>query len=277
MRISTGYDGFMAKRKSRSAARYKNQEFLRRLGRHCQSLRLAQDYSIDRMAKESDQLSPSVIHRLESGSGAVTVATLFRYAEVLRLSPEALWKFDMTGIPESRASRPSPEILPNDHPSIRKGAFKDYLPLYSLKAAAGYFGRGESVHALGWLKVSGSLDPRMFVVQALGDSMQPKIEDGDYLIMRADPSGTRHNKIVLAEYKGPADPDTGGSYTVKKYSSSKVADKEGGWTHGEIRLEPLNPAFEPIVIPPAQAQDFRIVAECVRVLNPAVLSEKGEA
>lgn len=255
----------MSHKKLPRTGRYKNQEFLERLGQHCLQLRLLKGYSIDRLAKESEQLSPSVIHRLETGSGAVTVSTLFRYAEILKISPQELWAFEHGDLPKDK--KPSLDILSIDAARSKKEAFKTLLPLYSIKAAAGYFGRGESVQPLGWVRVEGSLDPQMFVVQATGASMEPRIHDGDYLVMRADPTGSRHNKIVLAEYKGPADPDTGGSYTVKKYTSSKIANREGGWRHGEIRLEPLNPAYESIIVPEKQAHDFRIVAECVKVLG----------
>lgn len=51
-------------------------------------------HSVNKMAREGDRLSPSVILRLESGSGAVTVSALFRYAEVLELPLKRLFDFD---------------------------------------------------------------------------------------------------------------------------------------------------------------------------------------
>ncbi len=53
--------------------------------------------------------------------------------------------------------------------------------------------------------------------------MLPRIHSGDLLVFRADPSGSKQGRVVLAQYRGPADPDTGGSYTVKQYGSSKLA------------------------------------------------------
>lgn len=248
-------------------SRYKNQDFLHQLGEHCRRLRTQRGYSIDRMSKESEQLSTSVIQRLETGSGPVSVASLFRYAEVLELPPKALLDFEFSFARDPAG--PEPVVLGRDDAAARRGAFKTHLPFYSLKAAAGYFGRGESVQSLGWVDARsvGQLDARMFVVRAAGDSMLPRIRSGDYLVMRADPAGTRQDKIVLAEYKGVADPDTGGSYTVKKYVSAKMMDADGGWRHREIRLVPLNPAFEPIVLRPESEADFRIVAEFVGVLE----------
>ena len=73
----------------------------------------------------------------------------------------------------------------------------------------------------------GRLDERMFVCRAVGRSMEPTIRDGDYVVFRAKPVGTRQGKIVLAQYRGPADPDTGGAFTVKRYSSEKQGRRRG--------------------------------------------------
>jgi hypothetical protein len=113
----------------------------------------------------------------------------------------------------------------------------------------------------------GKLDRRMFVAQTTGTSMLPKIRDGDYVVFRANPTGTRQGKIVLAQYRGPTDPDTGGSYTVKKYSSVKLVSSDGEWRHKQILLSPLNREFEPIVLTPGDEDDFRILAEFVGVLR----------
>ena len=74
------------------------------------------------------------------------------------------------------------------------------------------------------------IDERMFVCRAVGRSMEPTIRDGDYLLFREKPTGTLQGRIVLAQYRGPADPDTGGAFTVKRYTSEKRAD-ESSWRH----------------------------------------------
>jgi hypothetical protein len=112
-----------------------------------------------------------------------------------------------------------------------------------------------------------ALGKEFFIAQAQGDSMLPKIRSGDYLVFRANSQGTRQDKIVLAEYRGPADPETGGSYTVKKYRSAKVLETNGHWKHREVSLLPLNPEFEPIILSPADETEFRIVGECLGVLG----------
>jgi hypothetical protein len=161
------------------------------------------------------------------------------------------------------------KIISLDDLRIKKEAFKSLLPLYSLKAAAGYFGNGEPVEPEGWIEVQGfgTLDERMFVARAVGRSMEPKIYDGDYLVFRANPVGSRIGKTVLVQYRGLADPETGGAYTVKKYDSEKVPDGEGGWEHTRILLLPLNPEYSTIVLEEDRAQSLKVIAQYVGRLS----------
>ena len=84
--------------------------------------------------------------------------------------------------------------------------------------------------------------------------------------MRANPQGTRQGKDVLAEHRGVADIETGGAYSIKRYSSEKVAAEDGSWRHERIILSPLNHEYDPIVIDGDLEGDYRIVAELVKVL-----------
>ena len=43
--------------------------------------------------------------------------------------------------------------------------------------------------------------------------------------------------------------------------------KDGEWKHSRIVLSPLNKDFEPIVIQPEEADDFRVVAELISVIQ----------
>lgn len=164
---------------------------------------------------------------------------------------------------------PQLKLLSFEDERVRREAFKTLLPLYSLKAAAGYFGRGEAVEPEGWLEAEGvgRLDERMFICHAVGRSMEPSIRDGDYIVLRAKPAGTRQGKIVLAQYRGPADPDTGGAFTVKRYSSEKAAVDENSWRHTRIVLSPTNPAYQPIVLDAEDEESVQVLAELVTVLQ----------
>jgi phage repressor protein C with HTH and peptisase S24 domain len=168
-------------------------------------------------------------------------------------------------------AKPEPQLrlVPLNDERVPKDAFKTLLPVYSLKAAAGYFGRGEAVEPEGWVEAGGvgMLDDRMFVAQAVGRSMEPRIHNGDFCVFRAKPVGSRQGKIVLAQYRGPTDPETGGSFTVKKYKSEKIADAESDWRHTRITLSPLNPEYQPIVLTSESEDDVQIVAEFSGILG----------
>lgn len=252
----------MLKKKTSRTKHFKNASLLKALGHHCQKLRAQRGLSIDRLAKESDRLSASVVHRLESGSGAVTVSALFRYAEVLGVPPKDLLDFD----PPQASRETSPRnlrLLDPDDPRVQTEAFHTLLPLLSIKAAAGNFGAVDRAEPEGWIDLGKAhrLDAKMFVVRAKGNSMLPKIRHGDYLVFRSDPTGSKQGRVVLAQYRGPADPDTGGSYTVKQYGSSKVVAGADDWRHRQITLSPTNPEYEPITLLPKDKDDFRIIAE----------------
>ena len=147
--------------------------------------------------------------------------------------------------------------------------YKTYLPLYSVKAACGYFGDGEMVEELGWIKAEGigRLNINMFIVQAVGHSMEPRIHDGDYCVFNRNVAGSRQGKIVLVQHWSYIDEDYSGAYSIKKYSSTKSYDEYGSWQHEKIELLPLNKAYDPIVINVEDADEFRVIGEFVGVID----------
>jgi phage repressor protein C with HTH and peptisase S24 domain len=146
--------------------------------------------------------------------------------------------------------------------------FTEYLPVYSMEAACGYFGEGKPVEQQGWIKVQGSfrLGRNMFVVRAAGHSMEPKIKDGDYCIFRLPVGGSRINKIVLVQHNQISDPETGGKYTIKKYSSKKKYSEDGSWEHEEIVLVPSNSNYTPILVPVSEGDGFMVIGEFVGIV-----------
>jgi len=110
------------------------------------------------------------------------------------------------------------------------------------------------------------LDEKMFVARVVGRSMEPKIPDGSYGVFRAQPVGTRQGKIMLVQHRDIEDPETGGQFTVKRYTSDKSSNPDGTWQHTRITLEPLNPAYQPIRIGPADAKAVTVVAEFLEVI-----------
>lgn len=97
--------------------------------------------------------------------------------------------------------------------------------------------------------------------------MEPTIPDGAWCLFDAEAAGSRDGRIVLVEHHAIADPDTGGSYTIKRYRSQAVPGELDLWRDAEVRLEPDNPAYAPIVLTEVVEDEVRVVAELVEVLS----------
>jgi Peptidase S24-like/N-6 DNA Methylase len=147
--------------------------------------------------------------------------------------------------------------------------FRSVVPIQTLKAAAGAFGAGEAVQPDGWAKLNDgpTLREGMFIAEVAGHSMEPRIPDGAWCLF-ASPiaAGPNNGDILLVENRSMSDPDTGGSYALKRYSSKKVRDDEL-WENEEITLESLNPKYGPIVLRPEHDGEVRVIAEFVCVIG----------
>jgi SOS-response transcriptional repressor LexA len=150
-----------------------------------------------------------------------------------------------------------------EEPSVQE--YLTHVPLFSLRAAAGSLGEEMTVEAEEWVPAPEGmrLDRGLFVAHVVGRSMEPRIPDGSLNLFRLNPVGSRQGKILLIERFGIADQSA--RYTVKRYTSRKKRNEaEDTWEHEQIRLEPLNPEFEPWDVDP---QDFAVVAEWLRVIE----------
>lgn len=152
--------------------------------------------------------------------------------------------------------------------------FVTHLPVYSLRAACGYFddcGKLQEENAESWVDASVlgcTLNENMFVVHAEGKSMEPKIKDGDLCVFDATGAGSRDGKVVLVKAKDNSEPQAS-SFTIKQYHSEKSETENGSWTHTKITLSPLNPYYNPIVINAEEADegDFKVYGEFVGVIK----------
>ncbi len=107
--------------------------------------------------------------------------------------------------------------------------YTEYLPVYSLAAACGKFGKNDNVESEpeGWIRTScKNMDETVFVVRAVGHSMDPKIKDGSFCIFKVVSGGpySGAGRVFLFQYQGDPDPETGGAYTIKGYRSHKGPD-----------------------------------------------------
>ena len=135
--------------------------------------------------------------------------------------------------------------------------YTEFLPLYSLKAACGVMGDGSSVEPEGWVKAKGigRLDDTMAVVRAVGDSMEPKIHDGDLCVVRKLGAVDYNHRIVLVQRNDKSvDPASGGAYLLKEYVKKGNA----------VVLRSLNNKYADIPI--ADDGDVTVVAYLHKIL-----------
>lgn len=109
----------------------------------------------------------------------------------------------------------------------------------------------------------------LFVAQVVGECMSRRIPNGAWRLFRTNPTGTRQGKVAVVQHRSIDDPETGGRYTVKVYSSEKVASEDGGWRHERIVLRPDSDreGFAAIEIKAEEGDDVVVVAEMLVVLG----------
>jgi hypothetical protein len=199
--------------------------------------------------------SPARVTATERGTSPLELSLDFVHGERKEATPANL----IIGVfPTESGQRPMP----------------GWLPFYSLKVAAGGFAAGDAPEPEGWVDVVKHgflrrLDPGMFVTRVEGESMLPTIKNGSYCVFRAPVEGTRQGLVVLVQKREFTDPETGGSYTVKRYRSTKSVDEEG-WKHELIQLVPDNPdrkKFPILEFSQKDDPDLRVIAEFIQVLT----------
>jgi SOS-response transcriptional repressor LexA len=179
---------------------------------------------------------------MENYINAVKKQTIVRLKEFIEREHKAYLKVTQQ-ISENQEEQKELKIT-LIHPDYQPGR----IPLYTLRAACGYFEDGQEPEEEGWIDASGlgfTPDPkRHFAVHAKGDSMLPKIYDGDICIFEWYNAGSRNSEIVLSQSR-EYDSEYGGKYTIKRYHSEKTVTEEG-WQHSKVELQPLNPDFDTI-------------------------------
>ncbi|MCM2352701.1 MAG: helix-turn-helix domain-containing protein [Pseudobdellovibrio sp.] len=242
--------------------RYKNQAFLVALGENCRRIRLQRGYSIDRLSRESEQLSPASIDRLENGTGDSQILVLVRYAQTLNVSLLELFSFVKNLQDLSKDSR----IIPYEEGS---GPPLGYVPVYPLHVAAGLFGneRETSEQPLGWVDAnirSGASE--YFASFVHGESMQPRISDGSLCLFRKYSGGSRQGKIFLVRAQGLKNSETGEAFVLKKYVRQTPPRTNQAEDPAIIHLISENPRFSPIVLVGLQDEDVQTIAEFIRTV-----------
>ncbi len=247
------------KSKKKVKKRYLNKPFLLALGARCRKLRIQKGLSIDRLCKEGLQLSPGAIQRLETGAADVQISLLYRYAEVLEINLKELFSF------QYNLDEDPLEILPYEQ---GRPAPKGTVPYYSIEVAAGAFKSDNyDLEPQGWVEVErrGSLKD-YFVVRVNGKSMEPTIRSGQLCLMKRYSGGSRNGQIMLVQARGLVDPESGGSFVLKRYQRITPIGESDSREGVTIHLLSDNPKFLPIVLKGILEDDVSTPAVFVEAL-----------
>ena len=91
---------------------------------------------------------------------------------------------------------------------------------------------------------------QLYLITAVGDSMYPRVQDGDIIIFELNPSPIQGSMVVAR---------TGEGATVKRYKETKT----------QIILEPENPQYQPLVFNKSERDElFNIDGVAVGVFKP---------
>jgi len=177
-----------------------------------------------------------------------------------------------------RHARPGHEVVPGlrqvDPGEADK--YKTCVPLFELQTVASAFAEGEDVEPETWLGVppGRTLRPGMFVAQMVGPAMEPHIPEGAYCLFerqRDDRTSALQGRIVLAQHHDLYDPDTGGNYTVRRYAQEPSSGTRRARQAPLIRLLPVHPAYDPMVLEPRAVGERYVIATLLAVLDPHML------
>jgi hypothetical protein len=130
--------------------------------------------------------------------------------------------------------------------------FENALPLLNLRAAAdasytdvnGWFADETTFE---WQRVKGGpYSKNGFLVRAEGDSMEPKIKNGDLCLFRRDLGGSRNGNIVLCRVGGFV--GEAPVALIKRYRSARAQGADSIGEAQAIVLSSLNEKHEDIVL-----------------------------
>lgn len=205
--------------------------------------RLSQEVLAERLGMATRNLQ-----RIEGGSQNLTLGTTERIAAALATSPNSL------------LPAPSPGLVPSG-PS---GVPPHVVPVIALDAAAGLVRDARTVTVDNWWLLTDDTGPGThFVAQVFGDSMEPLIPSGAYVLFREPAGPTREGAVMLWQLREPSAPDEGGSFLVKRLATHD--ERDDGTTR--VTLASLNPTYPPETIVVDATDRLRAVARFVCVVG----------
>lgn len=191
--------------------------------------------SQEELAKALGYRSRSSVNKIELGAQKLTQSKIAAIAEALHTTPSYIMGWD-----EEQAVSRAFNVVQMGRQVMR--------PIYgSISAGLGEYVEGNN-EILGWEPVEEKYaTDEYFYLRVVGDSMSPKIEDGDLLLIRKQES---------------VDSGDIGAFLVDGEEGYVKRVKYGA---DYITFISLNPAYEPISFVGAEVQRVRVVGRVVEI------------
>ncbi|MGM0417782.1 MAG: DNA/RNA helicase domain-containing protein [Thermodesulfobacteriota bacterium] len=149
--------------------------------------------------------------------------------------------------------------------------YENSVPIYNMEIAAGNFNYEVYNEDFDWVELPEEFRIRegLFVARVAGESMNRRIPNGAWCLFKANPSGSRNNKIVIVQHKDIFDQDTGSSYTIKIYKSEKIFFSDESWEHSKIILKPDSTFdnYNDIIFENIPEEDLQVIGEFIAVIS----------
>lgn len=213
----------------------------REIGERIMQKRLEIGMSQEELAKRIGYKNRSSIARIESGERDIRQHAVLKFAEALHTTPQWLMGY---GDPErTEPAPPEPNATPMPSACIRM------VPLFeSVSAGFGADAQSRVIDFLPLYIESDTEAAETICVRVCGDSMYPKIEDGDMVQVHKQETAETGDIVVILD---------GSEAFVKRF----IHGKSG------VVLESLNPAYPPRRYTREESNELRVVGIVKRVIR----------
>ena len=224
-------------------------------GRNLRQLRIDRGLTQDQLATTLE-LALKNYQRLESGRHNPTLDTIGRLAAALQVHVSALFTSDAKDLPD-----PHSDPLPHGWRWVRQGQSGTDVCSTQIDTTA-----TSSRSSLQLLGLAAPVPRRrmaagQFLLKIQGDSMAPRVRDGDWVLFLRPVQPPWLGKVLLVE---PAATDEADRWCLKRLALVE-APEDGGL---RVRLDSSAPGFPPLWRSGADDSALGIVAELIEVLGP---------
>jgi repressor LexA len=211
------------------------------IGEKIMKRRIELAMSQEELAKKVGYKDRSSIARIESGERDIRQSSVVKFAEALSTTPA--WLMDISSDQQQPTSAPSSNVQPLPACSVRM------IPCFdSVSAGFGAFARDSIVDYIPIFIESEQEAADTICVRVCGDSMHPRIEDGDIVQVHKQETAENGDIVVILD---------GSTAYVKRF----IRGKNG------VILESFNPAYPPMHFTKLESNELRIVGVVKRIIR----------